>query len=140
MTGILISDYFLVRKKKLYVDDLYIGNVDSAYWFWGGFNWRAFAAWATGLCPLMRKLTPLGQFYIHPDQSSLAGFVRQVRGTASGSGWDHLYAVSYLFGFFVAFSTYWGLSALSPDKQQSGSNKSGFEPKPSVRHTDLTAP
>lgn len=140
MTGILISDYFLVHKKKLYVDDLYIGNPDSAYWFRGGFNWRAFAAWATGLGPLMRKHTPLNQSLLHNDQIYLAGFARQVRGTASGSGWDHLYAVSYIFGFFVAFFIYWGLSALSPNKQQSETDKSSLEQKPSVMNTELTAP
>lgn len=63
MTGILISDYFLVRQQQLYIDDLYIGSADSAYWYLGGFNWRAFTAWAMGLWPLMRKFTQLSKFY-----------------------------------------------------------------------------
>lgn len=54
MAGILITDYFLVRKQKLRIDDLYIGNEDSAYWYFKGFNWRAFAAWVMGLWPLLR--------------------------------------------------------------------------------------
>ena len=54
MTGILISDYFLFRKQKLRIDDLYIGNDDSAYWYFKGFNWRAFTAWTMGLWPLLR--------------------------------------------------------------------------------------
>lgn len=55
MTGILISDYFLVRKQKLRVDDLYVGNEDSVYWYFEGFNWRAFTAWVMGLWPLLRQ-------------------------------------------------------------------------------------
>lgn len=58
MTGILISDYFLVRKQNLYVDDLYVGNKTSAYWYSKGFNWRAFTAWAMGLWPLLRMFLP----------------------------------------------------------------------------------
>jgi NCS1 family nucleobase:cation symporter-1 len=57
MTGILISDYFLVRKRQLHVGDLYLGvNPAGAYWYTAGFNWRAFVAWAMGLWPLLRKL------------------------------------------------------------------------------------
>jgi cytosine/uracil/thiamine/allantoin permease len=32
MTGILISDYFLVRGAKLHIGDMYRGKKDSAYW------------------------------------------------------------------------------------------------------------
>ena len=56
MTGVLISDYFLVRKQTLHVGDLYLGvNKNGAYWYTFGFNWRAFAAWGMGLWPLLRK-------------------------------------------------------------------------------------
>jgi nucleobase:cation symporter-1, NCS1 family len=60
MTGILISDYFLVRKQQLHVGDLYMGvDKSSAYWYTAGFNFRAFTAWAMGLWPLLRKLSTL---------------------------------------------------------------------------------
>lgn len=59
MTGILISDYFLVRKQELHVADLYMGmNKSSAYYYNFGFNWRAFVAWAMGLWPLLRMSKP----------------------------------------------------------------------------------
>lgn len=83
MTGIVISDYF-VRKQSLYMGDLYRGDSSSAYWYSFGFNWQAAVAWAMGFWPL------------------LPGLIRQVQGVADGSGWDHLYNVSYFFGFFVA--------------------------------------
>lgn len=100
MTGILISDYFLVRHQDIRIQHLYIGDSDSEYWYWGGFNWRASAAWVMGIWPL------------------LPGFVRQIRGTSNGSGWDHLYDLSYFFGFLVALLVHWGLFVVVPDGRQ----------------------
>jgi NCS1 family nucleobase:cation symporter-1 len=57
MTGILIFDYFLVRKHELHQGDMYLGNSSSAYWYTAGFNWRAIFAWAMGIWPLLRKLS-----------------------------------------------------------------------------------
>lgn len=95
MTGILITDYFLVRGCQLHVGDLYMSSSKSAYWYTAGFNWRAFFAWAMGLWPLLRKSTgPLLDLLT----AMAAGFVRSVRGTATGNGWDHTYDISYLFG------------------------------------------
>lgn len=56
MTGILIFDYFLVRRGELHVGDLYKSGKESAYWYTGGFNWRAIVAWAMGVWPLLRML------------------------------------------------------------------------------------
>lgn len=47
IAGVLIADYFMVRKKVLIVDDLY--RRGGAYEFSGGFNWRAIAALAAGI-------------------------------------------------------------------------------------------
>jgi NCS1 family nucleobase:cation symporter-1 len=105
MTGILISDYFLVRKRQLHVADLYMGaNRSGAYWYTAGFNWRAYAAWAMGLWPL------------------LPGFVREVQGTNTGNGWDHLYQISYFFGFFVALLCFWAFHTIFPVPRQTGSS------------------
>ncbi|RDW72943.1 hypothetical protein BP6252_06850 [Coleophoma cylindrospora] len=102
MTGILISDYFLVRKRQLHVGDMYLGNSSSAYWYTYGVNWRAVVAWAMSIWPL------------------LPGFVRRVQGTANGNGWDHCYDLSYFFGFFMAVFVHWGLHAAFPAKKQTG--------------------
>ena len=45
MTGIVIADYFIIRKRQLHLSDLYIGNATSAYWYNFGFNWRPVIAW-----------------------------------------------------------------------------------------------
>lgn len=102
MTGILISDYFLVRKQGLHVGDLYGAKPSSAYWYTLGFNWRAFLAWSMGLWPL------------------LPGLIREVQGVSDGSAWDHLYEISYFFGFSVAMLLYWGLSIVSPTEKNMG--------------------
>lgn len=102
MTGILISDYYFVRKRGLHVGDLYGANSSSAYWYTFGFNWRAFVAWSMSIWPL------------------LPGLIREVRGVSDGAAWNHLYQVSYFFGFFVALLTYWGLSAVFPTEKQTG--------------------
>ena len=102
MTGIVISDYFLVRKQGLHMGDLYLGNSSSAYWYSLGFNWRAVVAWAMGFGPL------------------LPGLIRHVQGSANGSGWDHLNNVSYFYGFFVSLLLHWGLFRLFPTERQTG--------------------
>src|SRR5437879_7138133 len=46
IAGVLICDYFVVRKKFLLVEDLYQRN--GRYQYSGGFNWNAVAALAAG--------------------------------------------------------------------------------------------
>lgn len=104
MTGILVADYFLVKKQNLRVGDLYCGNSRSAYWYFFGFNWRAIIAWSLGLGPL------------------LPGLVREVSAASNGKSWDHLYQISYFYGFFVSGVVYWACSAVFPTKKQTGSS------------------
>lgn len=47
IAGVLIADYFVLRKKVLIVDDLY--RRSGAYEFSDGFNWRAIGALAVGI-------------------------------------------------------------------------------------------
>jgi cytosine/uracil/thiamine/allantoin permease len=75
MTGLVVSDYFLVRRRQYHLGDLYTGNSTSAYWYIAGFNWRGFTAWATGIWPV------------------LPGFVKAIEGVNNNSGWDHIYEV-----------------------------------------------
>src|SRR6202047_4881959 len=46
IAGVLICDYFLVRKKHLFVEDLY--QRGGQYEYSGGFHWQAIAALAAG--------------------------------------------------------------------------------------------
>ena len=104
MTGIVISDYFLVRHGQYHIGDLYCGNKSSAYWYVWGFNPRGFTAWILGTVPL------------------LPGFARAVKHTANGNGWDHIYEISYFYGFFVALVVHAVLHTVFPAKRQRGSS------------------
>jgi nucleobase:cation symporter-1, NCS1 family len=62
IAGVLICDYFIIRKKILFVEDLYQRN--GLYQYRGGFHWQALAALAAGVAvafvglivPLLRVL------------------------------------------------------------------------------------
>jgi NCS1 family nucleobase:cation symporter-1 len=47
MTGLMISSYFIVNKRKINIDDLFVGNKNSIYWYSWGINWRAIVAAGT---------------------------------------------------------------------------------------------
>ena len=68
MTGIVVGDYFLVRKGAYHVGDLYLGNSSSAYWYFYGVNWRAVVAWVFGIWPLLRMYLLFCTFPFHPLQ------------------------------------------------------------------------
>ena len=47
IAGVLIADYWIVRRTELALDDLY--RTDGAYRYSGGWNWRAVDRHARGL-------------------------------------------------------------------------------------------
>ncbi|HEV2234265.1 MAG TPA: cytosine permease, partial [Terriglobia bacterium] len=71
IAGVLIADYFVVRKKILVVDDLY--RRGGIYEFTGGFNWRALGALAGGIAVALVGLIvpPLRLLY---DYAWFVGF------------------------------------------------------------------
>jgi NCS1 family nucleobase:cation symporter-1 len=52
-TAILISDYFVIRKRAWKIPDLY--HEDGIYWYFKGFNLRAITAWILAVIPSLRK-------------------------------------------------------------------------------------
>jgi NCS1 family nucleobase:cation symporter-1 len=48
--GVMISDYWLLRKQKLSLKDLYLTN--GRYSYTNGFNWRAVAAFVMAIIPV----------------------------------------------------------------------------------------
>jgi nucleobase:cation symporter-1, NCS1 family len=92
VAGIMICDYFLVRRRRLQVDDLYLRR--GLYEYSGGFNWRALVALGLGA------------------GSALCGLVIPSLRT--------VYDYSWFVGFVVSFIVYYGLmkfqrqAALSP--------------------------
>jgi len=81
VAGIMICDYFVVRRRLLQVDDLYLRG--GAYEYSAGFNWPALAALAVG------------------SGTALVGLVVPALRT--------LYDYSWFVGFGVSFVAYYGL-------------------------------
>ena len=49
-----MADFYLVRKMRVKLSELYKSHGD--FWYSGGFNWRAFPAWAVGWAPTVGGL------------------------------------------------------------------------------------
>ncbi|KAI5261102.1 NCS1 nucleoside transporter family protein-like protein [Aureobasidium subglaciale] len=97
MTGIMICDYWLVRRGKLKLSDLYHGRKDGIFFFWHGANWRSFTAWTCGWS------------YLIP------GFVKAVAPKISvPAACTKLYYLAFPLGFVVSFAIYYHLNILSP--------------------------
>jgi NCS1 family nucleobase:cation symporter-1 len=94
--GILIADYFVLRRCRLNVPDLY--ESEGEYRFTGGISWIAFSAFFLAVIP------------------SLPGFLAQV-GMISAAGVPpfllRLYDYAWFAGFALAFLVYWALRALT---------------------------
>src|SRR2546423_9538939 len=60
VAGIMICDYFVIRRRKLWVDDLYLRG--GIYEYARGFNWRAVGALALGSgCALFGLARPVAR-------------------------------------------------------------------------------
>src|SRR5437899_9113997 len=72
VAGIMICDYFIIRRKELLVDDLYLRG--SRYEYAAGFNWRAIAALVvgSGVALIGLVVSPVRFLY---DYSWFVGFI-----------------------------------------------------------------
>jgi nucleobase:cation symporter-1, NCS1 family len=97
LIGLLLSDYWLVRKGKgFHIRNLYRpGN--SLYWYIGGFNPRAIAALLMGIAPLLPGLA-------HSINPSLL----------VSRGAQAYYTMSWLVGLVVTLITYYLLYLAFP--------------------------
>lgn len=99
IAGILISDYFIVRRTEIEVEDLF--RAHGRYRFAGGWNWRALVALALGVAP------------------NVPGFLRQVEVIENvGDFWNRLYTYAWFVGFFISLALYAGLMKLVPPKTE----------------------
>ncbi len=80
MFGVVLADYFLLRKGVLYVQDLY--RPEGQYWFKGGLNPHAIIAWAIGFAiylgfspMLMEKVLQIKVAFPWPLGSSLPSMI-----------------------------------------------------------------
>jgi NCS1 family nucleobase:cation symporter-1 len=82
VAGIMIADYFVVRRGELVVDDLY--RRDGSYEYARGFNWIAIGALLLGVAP------------------SLPGFVTALRGVPARGVFGTIYNWAWFVGFLLS--------------------------------------
>lgn len=88
VVGILIVDYFVLRKRELDLTDLY--RKDGRYWYAGGFNPVAIVALVVAVLPNL------------PGFLHVAGAVDSVHPI-----WDRIYTYAWFVGFSIAAAIHW---------------------------------
>lgn len=94
--GVLIADYFVVRKTRLDLAGLY--QSDGPYWYTGGVNPIAIVALLAGIAPCV------------------PGFLTTIKTMDFGAFWTRLYSYAWFVSFGVAFVVYLAGMAISPRK------------------------
>ena len=82
IAAIFIADYFVCKKRRVNVADLFRG-ADGKYWYSGGFNWAAIIAWIVAfVLPLLLYFGVKGPF------------------------WTFINSINYFWSFGVGFFVY----------------------------------
>ncbi|KAF2627417.1 uracil permease [Macroventuria anomochaeta] len=95
IAGVMICDYYIVRKGYLQIKDLYSGKKTGPYYYTLGFHWRGYAAYIAGIL------------------INVVGFAGAI-GRDVPIGAKRIYDLNFFAGFLVASIVYWGLCKISP--------------------------
>ncbi|CAF4438014.1 unnamed protein product [Rotaria sp. Silwood2] len=94
IAGVMISDYYFVRKGYLEIEELYSGSKQGVYYFTAGVNWRAYVAYIAGIL------------------INVVGFAGAVGAHVSTAA-QNMYHLNFYLGFIVSSLVYYGLCKLS---------------------------
>lgn len=87
VAGVFVAGYWLIKKTELHLEDLYLDG-RGAYWFNGGWNWRAVAATLVG------SVLAVGGAYGGPfPEGGLIPFLKPL--------YDYNWVVGFVAGFLV---------------------------------------
>ncbi|KAJ8131656.1 hypothetical protein O1611_g1967 [Lasiodiplodia mahajangana] len=89
IAGVMVSDYYFVRRGYLGVKELYDARRSSPYYFTYGVNWRAYAAYIAGIL------------------INVVGFAGAVNGGNVPIGATYIYNLNFFAGFIVSSAVYW---------------------------------
>ncbi|EPS43020.1 hypothetical protein H072_2984 [Dactylellina haptotyla CBS 200.50] len=95
IAGVLISDYYFVRKGYLQIKDLYSGKSTGPYYYTFGFNWRGYTAYICGILP------------------NIVGFVGAI-GKDVPIGATYIYRLNFFAGFIASSGIYWLVNHFFP--------------------------
>ncbi|OQU98355.1 hypothetical protein CLAIMM_04152 [Cladophialophora immunda] len=96
VSGILMADYWLVRRRAIDVRHLYVLR-GGKFWFWHGVNWRAYAAFLCAYVP------------------NMPGFISQVNPSIKNVQ-PYTYDLNWIFAVVVSVLAFWGLNVVFPPK------------------------
>jgi NCS1 family nucleobase:cation symporter-1 len=92
--GILIADYYLLRKMRLDLRGLY--DPQGPYWYWNGFHVAALGALTAGIAPCV------------------PGFLVTI-GVINGTGfWVEIYHYAWFISFGISFTVYLSITRSEP--------------------------
>ena len=95
IAGVIICDYYIVRRGYYQIRDLYSAQKGSPYFFTFGFHWRGYTAYICGIL------------------INIVGFVGAI-GKPVPKGATYIYNLNFFCGFLVAGGSYWALCKISP--------------------------
>ncbi|KIJ69412.1 hypothetical protein HYDPIDRAFT_24252 [Hydnomerulius pinastri MD-312] len=95
-SGIMLADYLVVRRCILKLEDCYIGDSRSIYWYRGGVHWRAILAFVLGVFPTM------------------PGFIMTTRNPNAWNGWVRTFHIAFFVGLVISFVAFWLICFISP--------------------------
>ncbi|KAK1773344.1 uracil permease [Copromyces sp. CBS 386.78] len=95
IAGVIVFDYYAVRRGYLEVKELYDGRKTGPYYYTWGIHWRAYAAYISGIL------------------INVVGFAGAV-GTKVPIGATYIYNVNFFAGFLVSGGVYWLLCHYFP--------------------------
>lgn len=95
IAGVMICDYYIVRKGHIVVDQLYSGEKTGPYYYVYGFSWHAYVAYFAGIL------------------INIVGFAGAV-GRTVPKGATYIYNFNYFTGAIVAGGVYYILTRFIP--------------------------
>ncbi|KAF3933695.1 hypothetical protein ABW19_dt0202048 [Dactylella cylindrospora] len=98
LTGIMISDYFLVRKQRIQLTHLYTRDKESNYYYTFGVNWRAIFVWIACVAPAIPGMV---DNLTVKDRTQVTATILYYRGFC-------------IFGFVQSLVLYWGIMRVFP--------------------------
>ncbi len=87
LAGVMISDYYLIKKRKLNIHEVYRDH--GIYHYSHGWNWRAYLAFFAGVGPL------------------IPGFAKSIDNKLDVGGAWKIYTFAWIFGFTISLLTYY---------------------------------
>ncbi|CAF1033710.1 unnamed protein product [Adineta steineri] len=95
VVGVMISDYYFVRKGYLNINELYSGSKQGIYYYTLGVNWRAYVAYIAGII------------------INVVGFAGELGANISIAA-HNMYHLNFYLGFIASALLYYVLCKISP--------------------------